>query len=196
MLNASGIQSHGVVGAQIEVLNTLSQDVSFSELVHNQNISKWNGDDQICGYNPTYSLIGFAVFAGDFSAGNISAAGSPLKLAPPFYPPCTASIAPRNVTFFPLSDQAIASNNMNQTQTFSYLVTAVANATTRYCAFSGASANCGESPGLVGYWNYSIPMGGDGNFTSQAFVYFPEGVYTVVATDDWNQYVYATFAVL
>jgi hypothetical protein len=32
--------------------------------------------------------------------------------------------------------------------------------------------------------------------TSKSFSYFPSGEYTIVATDDWNQYVYAYFTVM
>jgi hypothetical protein len=41
----------------------------------------------------------------------------------------------------------------------------------------------------------SIPTEGNLGFSSPAFVHFPPGDYTIVATDQWNQYVYATFVV-
>jgi hypothetical protein len=56
--------------------------------------------------------------------------------------------------------------------------------------------DCGASPGLVGSWNHGVAAGGDLNFTSPAFVYFSPEEYTIVATDDWNQYVYAILVVL
>jgi len=200
VLNSSSVQSHGAITAQIEVFNTLDRNVSVSGLVQNQNISEWNGDDNTCGSNPSSSLVGFAVFEGHYSTGNISAAGPPLQLAPPFYPPCAFTINPNAVTFLPNGDQAIASIDSGQGQQSSYQVTAELNATTRYCTGSGIGGHggeidCGANPGLVGYWNHGIAAGGDLNFTSPAFVYFSSGEYTIVATDAWNQYVYATFVV-
>jgi hypothetical protein len=199
-LNSSSIRSHGGLTAQIEVLNTLNRNISFSALSQNQKISEWNGDDNICGENPSYSLAGFAVFQGHFSADNISAAGSPLQLAPPFYPPCAFTLPASAVTFLPNGKQAIATYGSGQPQSSSFPVKAELNATTRYCTGSGIGGHggeisCGASPGLVGYWSHSIAAGGNMNFTSPAFTYFPAGQYTIVATDDWNQYVYAYFVV-
>jgi hypothetical protein len=65
------------------------------------------------------------------------------------------------------------------------------NETQTYCGGPGNDNN-----GLVGYWNDSVPSGGDLNFTSKAFVYFPPGRYTIVAADDWTQHVYVTFSVV
>jgi len=197
-LNSSGMQSRGAISAQIEVLNTLNRNVS-SAVVENENMSMWNAYDNLCG-SPSDSFVGFAVFRGDVSAGNISAAAPPLQLTPPYYLPCALSITPSNVIFLPSGDQAIATINPGQTTQSSYNVTVAVNATTRSCVGKGTSGqggeiDCGASPGLLGYWNYSIASGGDFNFTSPAFVYFPPGQYTIVAADDWNQYVYAYFVV-
>jgi hypothetical protein len=144
VLNSSSMQSHGAIAGQIVVFNTLNRNVSVSGLVQNQNISEWNGYDNTCGSNPSSSLVGFAVFEGHYSAGNISAAGPPLQLAPPFYPPCPMSISPNAVTFLPNGDQAIATINSGQGPQSSYQVTAELNATTRYCTGSGVSGHGGE----------------------------------------------------
>jgi len=200
-LNSSSIQPNGALTAQIEVLNTLNRNVTFSTLAQDPEISDWNGVDNICGENPSYSLAGFAVFQGHFSADNISAAGPPLQLAPPFYPPCAFTLPASAVTFLPNGAQAVATIGSGQPQSSSFPVKAEINATTRYCTGSGMGGqggeiNCGASPGLVGYWNRSVAAGGNMNFTSPAFTYLPAGEYTIVATDDWNQYVYAYFVVL
>src|ERR1700682_5515039 len=44
-LNSSSAQSHGAISAQVEVVNTLNRNVSISQLVQNQNITRWNNDD-------------------------------------------------------------------------------------------------------------------------------------------------------
>ena len=210
VLNSSSIQSHGALTAQIELVNTLNRNVSASlppwsqATLATETIYVWSGYDQICSYNPSDFVVDFAVFQGHFSAGNISAAGSPLRLAPPFYPPCGATnVYPSAVTLLPGGDLTNYTD-INYTQPPprpSYTVKAEVNATTYYCTGSGLGGNggeidCGVTPGLVGYWNSSpTSTGGDLNFTSPAFTYFPPGEYTIVATDPWNQYVYAYFVV-
>jgi hypothetical protein len=188
VLNSSQILSYGALGAQIEVFNTLGHNIS-SAVMENQNLSAWSGEDWVCGNNPSGSLVGFALFRGDFSADNISQAGPQLRLAPPFYPPCVEFGPPANVTFYPRSDKIDYALGL-----------AEVNATSGECTGSGVGGHggeisCGASPGLVGYWNDSISAAGTLDFSSPAFVYFPQGEYTIVAVDDWNQYVYANFVV-
>ena len=179
ILNSSSIQSYGAISGRVEVFNKLNRNVSLSGLVQNQNISDWNGDDYLCA-NGASSIVGFALFRGHFAAGNISAAGQPLQLAPPEVIYCASSSPPTAVTFLPEGDQAVATDDFQK----SYPVTVSVNATTGYA-----------NPGLVGYWNDSIPTQSDFGFTSPAFVYFPPGEYTIVATDLWSQFVYTTFVV-
>jgi hypothetical protein len=195
-LNPSSIQSRGAIRASVEVLNTLDRNVSLSGLVQNKNISDWNGDDYLCAANGPTFFVGFALFQGHFAAGNISAGGQPLQLAPPMIVYCGSYPPPGAVTFLPQGDQAVATNDLPGP----YPVTVSVNATTGYCTggeLAGGSGrfDCGYNPGLVGYWNDSIPSQGDLNFTSPAFVYFSPGEYTIVAADDCNQYLYATFVV-
>ena len=197
-LNSSSIQSHGALTAQIELLNTLNRNVSLP-VVTNPYTSRWDGLDFVCSANPSRSLVGFALFNGHISAADIAETGSPLQLEPPFYPPCAFRIAPNATTFLPNSDEAVAFSDYERTQQPSYPVTAEVNASTE-CVGSGPSGNggsvgCGASPGLLGYWNPGAAAGGNLSFTSPAFAYFPPGQYTIVATDDWNQYVYAYFTV-
>jgi hypothetical protein len=187
-LNSSSAQSHGAIRASVEVLNTLNRNVSFSGVAQNQNIPEWNGDDYVCAGTPTSFLLGFAVFEGRFSAGNISSAGPPLKLDPPFHAPCAASLNPGAVTFLPGRDRVVVTAGLGAQQS-SYKATLQLNATTGYCtglglAGLGGEIDCQANPGLAGYWNDSVLAGGDVNFTSPAFVYFPPGEYTIVAADD------------
>ncbi len=192
MLNSSSVHSHGVILASVEVLNTVNRNVSFSGVSENQNISEWNNDDYFC---PASFLLGFAVLQGHYAAGNISSAGPPLRVVPESVVFCALSPISGAVTFLPGGDRAVV-----RSDTGSYQATLQLNATTKYInckGFSGGGGECdlGTGPGLIGYWNYSAPAAGDMNFTSPGFVYFPPGEYTIVAADDWNQYVYATFVV-
>jgi hypothetical protein len=192
MLNSSSIQSHGVLRASVEVLNTVNRNVSFSAVSENQNFSEWNGDDYFC---PASFLLGFAVFQGHFAAGNISSAGPPLRVVPDFIVFCGSTPFSGAVTFLPGGDRAVVGSGA-----FANQDTLQLNATTKYIngkelAGGGGEFQGGASPGLVGYWNYSVPAADDMNFTSPGFVYFPPGQYTIVAADDWDQYVYATFVV-
>jgi len=197
VLNSSSMQPKGAVGARVEVLNTLNQSVSLP-VVTNQNLTAWNNEDFVCSDNPSVSLVGFGVFSGLFSQKNISAAGPPLQLAPPVLLPCAIALPVNETTFLPDSDATISSNGSQEPP---YTVTAEVNATSGYCTGSGVSGHggeidCGANPGLVGYWNQNIAAGGNLNFTSPSFVYFSPGEYTIVATDAWNQYVYAYFTVV
>ncbi len=192
-LNATDIPSRGGVGAGVRLLNTLSRNVSVQMPAPNQNISQWNAYDNVCGYNPSYSLVGFAVFKGHYSQGNVSSAGSPLRLAPPFYPPCALVIGPTSLVFLPMGDRLVATDGPGQA---SYTVTAAMAATTRLCTTSGGSIECAASPGLVGYWDYGPASQSVADFSSKGFVYLQQGDYTIIAADSWRQYVFAYFSVL
>jgi len=199
-LNSSSIQSHGALTAKIDLLNTLNRNVSLA-VVTNQNMSGWDGVDFLCSRNPSNSLAGFALLEGHFSAGNISEAGPPLQLAEVgFYPPCAFILGLNGTTFLPNSDKTLSFSYYGQTQEPSYPVTAEVNATTGFCVYNttpaSVSANCGGDSGLFGYWNPGNGSSGNGTLASKNFMYFPPGEYTILATDDWNQYVYAYFTVL
>jgi len=202
-LNATTVRSNGAVSAQIEVVNTLNRNVSVSGFAQNANITKWNNDDYFCAGNPDYSLVGYAVFQGHFTAANISEAGSPLRLAPPMYGPCgNLNIVLSAVTFLPNGDRMGAGQiRAGLPQVYFLLLAVELNGTTTFCN-GERSGNDGFSctwatPGLVGYWNDNVPSQGNlFGFTSSAFVHFPSGEYTIVAADDWSQYLYATFVVV
>jgi hypothetical protein len=188
VLNSSVVPTNGTLGAQIALYNTLDKNVSVS-VTEDQQISAWNGGDFLCGSNPSGNLAGFAVFKGDVAATNLSEAGQPLELDPQLLPyiviGCpTEESFPANVTFFPESDRI----------SYAYASAADIDAKTLGCTYTAQASQC-TGTGLVGYWNDSISTAGNLGFSSPAFVHFPPGEYTIVATDEWNQYVYATFVV-
>jgi len=196
-LNSSSVQSHGAISARVEAFNTLDRNVSLSGLAQNQNILDWSGDDYVCD-SPSM-IVGFALFQGHFAAGNVSAAGQPLQLAPPevIYG-CQGAGGPGQVgavTFLPKGDQAVATTDFQGIYEGSFPVTVSVNATTGDCGDNPELNGFCTGKGLSGYWNDSVLAPGALNFTSPAFVYFPPGEYTIVAADLWNQYVYATFVV-
>jgi hypothetical protein len=193
-LNSSSIQPKGEAAVQIELLNTVSHNVTLG-VVPNQSISSWNGDDFFCGANPSDNLVGFALFSGHFSAENVSAVGSPLQLAAPAAVPCPFRLGLNETTFLPNSDKMISSSYDGQTQEPSYPVTAEANATTGYCITSASSSVCSPGSGILGYWNPGFGYTRNLTFASNYFTYLPTGEYTIVAVDDWNQTVYAHFQV-
>lgn len=188
VLNSSVIPTNGTLGAQIGLYNTLDKNASLS-VTEDQQISTWDGADFLCGWNPSGNLAGFALFKGDVTATNLSEAGEPLHLDPVLFPyiqiGCpTQEGFPANVTFFPKGDRI----------SYAYGASADVNPKTVGCAYTEQESQCTGS-GLVGYWNDSVSTGGDLGFSSPAFVRFAPGEYTVVATDPWGQYVYATFVV-
>jgi len=196
-LNSSSAHLHGAVSGQINVLDTLDRNVTISNLVRNQDVSRWSTYDAGC---PSDSVLGFAVFGGRFTAANISAAGSPFQLTPQFISSCgSGGVGWNAVRFLPGGGEAVGAFNASQPNGFFLQVATELNVTTILCnggVVGNGGFGCSSSyPGLVGYWNYSIPGGGNLGFTSPAFVYFPPGEYTVVAADDWDQYLYATFTV-
>jgi len=196
-LNSSGIQPHDEVAVQIELLNALDSNNTLA-VPANQNISSWNEEDFFCAENPSYSLVGFALFKGHFSAQNVSAAGSPLQLAAPVAIPCPFSLSLNSTTFLPESDETVSFGSYGQTQQIQqgpYRVTAEVNATTGYCVSSPSSISCLRSAGLLGYWAPGFGYPGNATLSSKNFSYFPAGEYTLVATDAWNQSVYAYFNV-
>ena len=198
-LNSSTAGPKGEVTVHIKVLNTLNRNVSLG-VVTNENISAWDGTDFFCGENPSYSLVGFGVFSGHFTAENISKAGSPLQLAAPIEAPCPYRLPLNDTTFLPNSDKTISFNYYGQTQEPSLPVTAEVNATTGYCTSSPSgtetSVSCATTPGLLGYWVPGATNAGNFTLAAKGFAYFPPGEYTIVATDNWNQNIYATFDVL
>ena len=180
VLNSSSFRHRGTIGARLELLTTKANNtMAVPGFSINDPVVVWNGYDYVCGGNPSNSVLAFAVFPGDYSA-NISSAGPPLYVGAPFFPPCS------NGGHYP-SGHSISFTSVG--------VTAELNVTNGYCAPSPGLqfGDCGALHALMGFWNRTAT--GDASLSSQAFVRFPAGEYTIGATDLWNQYVYATFSV-
>ncbi len=189
-VDATGIRRYGAVRVQIDVVNTLDHEVSIALGQVDANISAWNRHSFFCGINIANSLVGFALFKGDFSATNISRAGSPLQLAPFVATTCAVFPYPDRVVFKRMSDLLATPNGPR---------TGIAlNATSEQCVrLSQTIHKCGPGTALVGYWNtQSVLSVESATFQSPYFQYFLPGVYTLVAADAWGQAIYAHFDVL
>ncbi len=194
-LNATSMRPDGAITGNVTVVNTSNQNATVSTLGESQNITEWSNYDNVC---PSDFFMGYALFEGHLTARNVSSAATPVRLAPLMNLQCGAGgSGPGAVTFLPNPDQAMG-RVVDQAEP-SYLVRDQLNVTTLFCNVTESSAEsfaCNwATPGIVGYWNWSIPNAGNPGFTSPAFVRFSPGEYTIVAWDDWGQFVYATFVV-
>jgi hypothetical protein len=194
-LNATTMSFDGAITGQMRVVNTLDQNVTVP-VVQSQNLTTWSSYTDVC---PSGYFMGYAVFPGHFTAGNISSAGPPLEMVPgdtgiicppsAYLPPNPQSSS--QITFLPGPALQTRANETFDIKTAagsfitpSYLVPDQLSVTT---ILSNTQENCGcVTPGLVGYYQDI----GNGIFTP-----FSHGEYTIVAWDDWNQYVYVTFVV-
>jgi hypothetical protein len=190
-LNSTSINSKGAISVHMELVNTLNQSISFSGVAPNDDIFQlWGPFSYYCFQNPSDFLVGGAVFQGHYTPENISAAPVLWIAAPTGGPPGCGQVGvhfPTTVTFLPNGDRVTSPDD-------SALTRAEANLTTGQCVADASAGGCLWVPGpsLDGYWNSTAVAGG--NETTN-FVYFLPGEYTIVAADDWNQYVYATFVV-
>jgi hypothetical protein len=178
-LNATAMRFNGSITGRVTVVNKSDRNVTLSvSVAQSQNLTTWISYISVCGF---WDFMGYAVFPGHFTAGNISSAGSPLQLAVPVVLYCGGPTDPTQVTFFPGASQTKA--NETDFGTISGLVPSRLNVTT---ILSYRQQTCGcENPGLVGYYDTG----------SGTLVPFSPGEYTILAWDDWNQYVYVTFVV-
>ena len=188
-MNATAIPRYSAIKVRMEVDNTLDHNVSTALGQMDANISNWNHYDFFCGINVADSLVGFALFKGDYSSTNISRAGSPLQLAPNVMTTCSVFPYPDKINFRPMSDLLATPNGPR--------AGIALNVTSEQCAsLSPTIHKCGPSTGLFGYWNTRSLLSLDGaRFQSPFFQYFLPGVYTLVATDAWGQTIYAHFEV-
>jgi len=188
--DATAIGRYGALRAQADVVNTLDRNVSITLGQVNANISAWNRNDFFCGVNIAESLVGFALFKGDYSAANISQAGNPLQLVPFVSITCPVFPYPQEIVFKPMSNLLATPNGPR---------TGIAlNVTSEQCvSLSPTVHQCGPSTRLFGYWNTQSFLNLDGaTFRSPYFQYLVPGVYTLVVADAWGQTIYAQFDVL
>ena len=192
-LNSSVLQPRGDVGAEVLLTNVLNRNVSLA-VVPDQNLSQWSSLDYLCGAgNP---FLGFALFAGHYSVSNISAAGQPLQVGVPAGIPCVSPplMGVNSTTFLPDSDLTVFYTPVGRA---TINATAEVSPATTYCAYAQGLGSCPLGSGLFGYWNPSVVLIEENStLASKYFSYFPPGEYTLVAADDWSQYVYAYFTVL
>lgn len=171
-LNSSIIAYNGTIDAQVELLSTNdSVTLPVPQFSMQETVVAWNQYDYVCGQNPSNSIIGYAVFRGQYSSDNISSAGEPLHLGAPFFPPCP------NAGPYPYGLEI----------TFSKGIASHLNVTTGYCSPGpGMFGDCGLLRPLDGYYDANAGW---------AYTPFQSGEYTLAATDLWNQTVCATFLV-
>lgn len=200
-LNSTNMRSGGAITGFVTVVNTSDQNVTVTPLQQDLNLSTWPGywvwAIDPCGFQ--YIPGGYAVFQGHFTAGNISlAAHNPLVLTPG--PGGSCPEPPTRwgaITFLPGGGQAVG--RMTVVDTPTEFRPDQLNVTSYVCTGEPGSANvCSvnpERPGLVGYWYKTSVCNGNPVCTFLPFAPFSPGQYTIVAWDDWDQYVYVTFVV-
>jgi hypothetical protein len=195
-LNSTAVASGGSVAAQITLFNSLDRNLSLapSQWV-NSTLADWNNYDSFSGGTPLLSMVGYALFQGSYSAGNISLAGSPLKLAPSVNVDAVSWSIPSTITFLPDSDSAAlyqpgSANGILEPMVF--------GASTESCLSSSTGAYlCGGDSGLSGYWNTTAELTTQqASLGSPFFRYFPASEYTLAVQDMWNQTIYAHFQIL
>jgi hypothetical protein len=201
MLNGTAVTQGTDLTVQVSLVNTLADNLTVTNnYPPNPTIASWNAYDFVCGSNPTWSLVGFALFVGDYSSANVSSAGRPLTLVPPLLSLCTSVAGLDRFIFLPRSSNAFAYSSVpNQPAS---LVNVSMSATTESCP--GPFDDGGECPAgqsLFGYWNTTGLQGTlspqNATIGSEYFRHFTPGQqYTLVAEDAWNQTAYAHFQVV
>lgn len=195
-LSSPAVSFGGTLTGQATVKNTSQKNVTVTTLPRPQNVTEWSDYVDTC---PSGYFIGYSIFAGHLTGGNISSAKSPLELVPRNTGLiCPPPEAPLQITFSPGTLQTPANETFNGIPPFSSLVPDRLNLTTTFpnTQDSQFSTRCGcSTPGLVGYWSSKYMSSGASGTPQTGFVPFSPGEYTVVAWDAWNQYVYATFVV-
>ncbi len=194
-LNSTAMRVNGSIGGHVSVVNTLGTDVTVVVPEPSQKMSDWSRYTNIC---PTSNFEGYAVFIGRYSADNISLAGEPLTLVPPMILNCVIPYyVPGPLTFSPhggpSGQTVVYAQSPSSTKEDRLLITTLFCNTTE----SGPqSFSCSwASPGLVGYWEGGPGSPANFGFTSPGFARFFPGVYTIMAWDVWDQYVFARVVV-
>ncbi len=198
-VNATVIHQGGAISARIELQNPLDLNVSaVTTYRQNGTLTTWAGLDFICGGGGLTSVVGFAVLGGHYSAGNLSAAGVPLTLAPGILPPCAIFTMPSLLVFLPYGSEAWEYGQSLEAPPT--LVHVGLNASTGVCSATDGGGMCGPAGGLFGYWDLT-GMQGSANMSewttsSRYFHYFEPGWYTLVAAAAWGQMVVENFEVV
>jgi hypothetical protein len=198
-LNTSTFESGSGLAAQIAVFNSLDENLSLTPTYQaNSTILTWDGYDFFCGGSggSLRAVVGYALFSGDYSAGNVSLAGNPLQLAPPVGVSCISVASPDSIVFLPESDNA-SFNGFGNPGGIHELVALAAS--TESCENpTPGTYYCGDDKALSGYWNttgVAYLQDQEAAIGSQYFSYFPPGEYTLAVQDVWGQNLYAHFQV-
>lgn len=200
-LNSTSMRSDGAITGFVTVANTLDQNVTVTPLP--QDLNSTMPASWISAIDPCGSIAfpgGYAVFQGHFTTENISlAAHNPLVLTPGPGGSCTVVTHLDALTFLPGGGQAVGRIIDVANPNPEIFLPDQLNVTSYVCTGEPGSANvCSvdpEFPGLVGYWYKTSVCNGNPVCTFLPFAPFSPGQYTIVAWDDWNQYVYVTFVV-
>ncbi len=198
-LNATTIPTGGIAEAQISLVNTLPRNLSLkTPYSSNTDIKAWDGFDFICGNNPAWGLVGFALYGSHITRANLSGAGDPLTLSPAVNLfSCVVWLYPDTVVFLRESSTVVgyyhgSSRPIGEEQ-------ARLNAADQSCVpQSGGSYLCGGvSSALLGYWDSRMPSVATTNATTSSGYFHPfqPGLYTLVGEDLWNQTVFAYLGV-
>ena len=76
-LNTTTIPAGGALVAQVDLINTLNQNLSLTpNWSADTNISDWDYYDYLCGLSAVYHTFSFALYRGYYTQGNLSDAGS------------------------------------------------------------------------------------------------------------------------
>jgi hypothetical protein len=198
-LNSSTMRAGSALTVQAALYDAVYRDQSVDPgNASDPTIASWNAYDFLCGSNPYWSLAGYALFQGDYVAGNLSSVGEPLMLAPPIGLPCHEETPPSHLVFLPDSSDANAEFAAeNGTSTVVHFAVDLATEACR--TGPNGDTDCPLGASLFGYW--SAPAQGTSLEPSQAttsseyFHRFSPGAYTLVIEDVWGQAVYAHFQV-
>jgi hypothetical protein len=187
VLNATSMRPGGAIFGNVTVVNTSHQNATV-QTQQSQNITTWDYYNDNCMWE---YFVGYAVFNGHYAAGNISSAGTPLEQVPrTATAACPGGPFSGPITFLPSgSGQEKSGMFFDPASPHDGPFSDLVNLTTGVCKDTESFvAGCLSSyPGLVGYWNMTA--------SPPTVVRFSPGEYTILAWDDWNQYVYAIFVV-
>jgi hypothetical protein len=188
-LNETDVPSNGLVLAEVSLYNPSSQNLTLSVAdAGNSTLDDWIGFDFLCGDSSFGTILGYALFKGDYVASNFSLAPPPLQLAPEVPISCVGGGNPIGaVVFLPDSSMSVVNGGLAHPLTV--------NASTGYCVDIGTGGICGGGHGLIGYWSTSAIIE-NGTLTSPYFVHFqPGNQYTLAVMDAWGGALYAHFKV-
>jgi hypothetical protein len=151
-LNATAVEAGSPLMAQVSLFNTLPESLSLSaNYSANPNIANWDLYDTLCGLSSVGDTFGFALFQGNYAAGNLSQAGTPMLLTPPWATSCPNRFYDQayiqNVEFAPESNAATFSSGSPSSSFTPQMVQMQTDATTGSCSAFPYDATITEGEG-------------------------------------------------